>query len=59
MQVQVLKVDQGKTVSVSSEGMTPDEIRALQKSLEDAGGRYVIFPTTDQMLIWQALVAGT
>jgi len=59
MQVEVLSLEQGVTRSFSSEDLSAEGLAALTRQQEVIGGRYVIFPTTAQMLIWQAAVACT
>ena len=59
MKVEVLDIDQGETISVSTEGMTAVEASELVISLEQSGRRFTVFPTKDQLAIWRSFVAGT
>lgn len=59
MIVEVLEIDQGKTLSVTSEGMTDEHAQSMLANLEASECRFIVFPTERQMLTWRALVEGT
>jgi hypothetical protein len=57
MQFNVYKMEKGETVALSQEAMQPEALTLRVSELEKEKRRYIIFPTTAQMLSWQSAVA--
>ena len=59
MVVEILQIDQGKTVSETSEGLSLSKCETQRKRLVKAGGRFVIFPTLQMLNAWRHSVEET
>lgn len=58
MKIEVYVTDIGVTQSAAEDGMSKSELASWVAEQELKGGRYIVFPTTAQMLRWRSLVLG-